>query len=167
MALHDDLLSLARCLVDGNLASPVEANLRRGVSTAYYALFHLLIHAATTQVAALAALRPRMARAFEHKVMKSVCQEYQKLLPNAAGQLFTATGQRVPPPLRDVAVAFVILQEARHEADYNTAITIAQGDADTDLMRAEAAFIDWQAVQVDPATATFLAELLCRSISRR
>jgi hypothetical protein len=60
MPLHQDLLTLARELVDRNRAAPVEAELRRGVSTAYYALFHLLVHEATSRLVAIANLRPRV-----------------------------------------------------------------------------------------------------------
>lgn len=167
MALHQDLLKLARDLVDRNPGASVEADLRRGVSTAYYALFHLLVHEATTHLVAVAALRPRMARSFDHKVMKAVCQEYTKLTPNAAGSLVTAAGQVVPQQIKDVARAFVTLQEARHEADYNTAVAATHAQADTEVLRAEAAFLNWTAVHADPAAATFLAELLCRGIPKR
>ncbi|MBY0522912.1 MAG: hypothetical protein K2R98_05920 [Gemmataceae bacterium] len=153
--------------MDRNPAAPVEADLRRGISTAYYALFHLLIHEATTQVVAIATLRPRIARAFDHKVMRNVCQDYRKLIPDATGQLLTPAGEIVPRGLQDVASEFVALQEARHQADYNAGVAVAHVEADTDVMRAEVAFIDWQAVRTDPAAATFLAELLCRGIPKR
>jgi hypothetical protein len=98
--------------------------------------------------------------------MKTVCQEYVGLRPNAAGQL-TAASQLVPPQLQDLASEFVSLQQARHQADYDTAAVITQAQADTDVMRAELAFLDWAAVQADPAAETFLAELFCRGIPRR
>jgi hypothetical protein len=167
MSLHHDLLHLARDLVNRNPVAPVEADLRRGVSTAYHALFHLLIHEATTQIVAIAALRPRVARSFDHKVMKAVCHDYTKLTPNSAGQLLSATGQLVPQELQDIASAFVALQEARHQADYNTAAAVTHAQADIDVVSAEDAFTDWGVVQADPAAATFLAELLCRGIPKR
>jgi len=48
MAFPDDLLELAQQLADLHPESPHQASLRRAVSTAYYALFHLLISEATT-----------------------------------------------------------------------------------------------------------------------
>ncbi len=45
MAYHDELLQLAADLVGKNGAT--QADLRRGVSTAYYALFHLLVSETT------------------------------------------------------------------------------------------------------------------------
>ncbi len=167
MALHDDMLTLARELVDRNPGAAVAADLRRGVSTAYYALFHLLIHEGTTRLITVVALRSRVARSFDHKIMKNVCQEYGRLNMNAAGQLVTAAGQVIPSGLKAIASEFVVLQEARHQADYNTGATITQAQADTDVMRAELAFLDWAAVQADPSADTFLAELLCRGIRNR
>jgi hypothetical protein len=66
MPLHDGLLTLARRLVPPISNQPatlppqpvvVEADLRRGVSTAYYALFHLLIHEAMARIVADPMLR--------------------------------------------------------------------------------------------------------------
>jgi uncharacterized protein (UPF0332 family) len=167
MSLHADLLTLARDSVDRNPGAQIEAELRRSVSSAYYAVFHLLIHEATTRLVAIAALRARVARSFDHKVMNKVCQEYGSSTPNNTGQYVTSTGYVIPSQIREIARAFVTLQEFRHRADYNTAVTVAHGEADTEVTRAEVAFLDWAAVQADPAADTFLAELLCRGIPRR
>jgi hypothetical protein len=146
--------------VGRNPAAPVVADLRRGISTAYYALFHLLVNEATERLVTVVSLRPRVARSFDHKIMKSVCQDYVKLTSNPVGQV-------VPQAIKDIASEFVALQHARHQADYDTSAIITQAQADTDVMRAETAFLDWVAVQGAPATDTFLAELLCRGIPRR
>ena len=137
MPLPQDLLRLARELVDRNPAAPVEADLRRGVSTGYYALFHLLVQEATTQLVAVASLRARVARSFDHKIMKIVCQEHARLSPNPAGQLVTAAGQVVPTALQDIASEFVALQQARYQADYDTSAPVTQAQADIDVRRAE------------------------------
>jgi hypothetical protein len=141
MPLPQELLNLARELVDRNPAAPVEADPRRGVSTAYYALFHLLVQEATTRIVAVAALHPRIARSFDHRVMRLVCQEYARLTPNAAGILLLA-GQIVPRAIQDIATAFVALQQARHQADYDTGALIVQLQAQADVTRAENAFHD-------------------------
>src|SRR6266567_1705051 len=116
MALHDQLLALAKELVDRNVGAAVEGDLRRAVSTAYYALFHLLVHEATTRLVAVVALRPRVARSFDHNTMRKVCQDYGNLVPNAAGQL-VIDGEVVPVGIQNIATEFVALQRARHEAD--------------------------------------------------
>lgn len=166
MPLHDELLALASELVNRNPAAPVEGDLRRGVSTAYYALFHLLVHEATNRLVAIAGVRGRVARSFDHRIMRQVCQDYVALTANAAGQLVMG-GQVVPPGVQNIATEFVALQQARHQADYDTAVLITPAQAQTDVTRAELAFLDWGAVQADPAADTFLAELLCRGIPRR
>lgn len=99
--------------------------------------------------------------------MKNVCQDYAGRSPDPAGQLATAAGQLLPQQLQDLASEFVSLQQARHQADYDTGAVITRAQADTDVMTAEAAFLDWAAVQVDPAADTFLAELFCRGIPKR
>ncbi len=167
MPLHQDLLALARELVDRNPAAPREADLRRGVSTAYYALFHMLVHEGTSRLVAIAGLRPRVSRAFDHKPMKLVCQDYARLSPNPAGLLVTNAGQVVPQQICDIASAFIALQEARHQADYHTDAVITHAQASTDVTRAETAFLDWAAIQAMPAADTFLTELLCRGIPKR
>lgn len=159
MSLHDDLLHLARELVDRNAPAPVEAKLRRAVSTAYYALFHLLVQEATTRIVAIPSLRPRVIRAFEHRDMKRVCQDYVRASVDPAGQ-------PVPPEIRLIAQAFVELQEARQEADYNTAIPLAHVQADTHVQLAEIAFTEWTGIEADPAANNFLTELLFRGILR-
>ncbi len=166
MALHDELLALARELVDRNPGAPVEGNLRRAVSTAYYALFHLLVHEATTRLVAVAALRPRVARSFDHNIMRRVCQDYDNLIPNAVG-LLVLDGQIVAAGVRNIAVEFLVLQQARHRADYDTATVVIQTRAQTDVTRAEVAFLNWTAVKADPSADVFLAELLCRGIPKR
>jgi uncharacterized protein (UPF0332 family) len=166
MALHDDLLTLARELVDRNPAAPNQAELRRGVATAYYALFHLLVFEATDRLVHVAALRPRFMRAFDHKTMKAVCREYASLSANAAGQL-VKENVRVPRQVQNIASEFVSLQQARHQADYDLSTSVTHAEADTDVMRAELAFLDWATVRADPDADAFLAELLCRGIPKR
>lgn len=56
MSLHGDLLAQARSLLRREPRRPKQASLRRAVSTAYYALFHLLIHEATRMLVSGAAL---------------------------------------------------------------------------------------------------------------
>src|SRR5947209_19994951 len=125
MPLHDELLALAKELVDRNPGAAVGGDLRRAVSTAYYALFHLLVHEATTRLVTVVTLRPRVARSFDHNVMRKVCQDYAKLVPNAAGQ-FVLGGQVVPLGIKTIATEFSTLQEARHRADYDTAAILTQ-----------------------------------------
>jgi hypothetical protein len=65
MSLHGDLLQQAEHLARLEPRRPRQASLRRAISTAYYALFHLLIHEATLRVGRNPVLRQKFSRAFE------------------------------------------------------------------------------------------------------
>ena len=71
MAYHDELLEQAKELVHKNPKNPTQADLRRSVSSAYYALFHLLIFEACLNWSNEVS-RPGLARMFDHGVMKKV-----------------------------------------------------------------------------------------------
>src|ERR1700685_2387651 len=73
MAFAEDLLKQAFFLLNKEPKNPTQASLRRSVSTAYYALFHLLIQDASANWRR-ADTRDYLARAFEHRTMKQACQ---------------------------------------------------------------------------------------------
>jgi hypothetical protein len=75
------------------------------VSTAYYALFHLLIHEAMARIVADPALRSRVGRSFDHGRMKQVCQEYSAAAL-AAGVLTVRPGVAIAPQLQDIGYGF-------------------------------------------------------------
>ncbi len=73
MSFHADLLEQARHLLRREPRRPKQASLRRAVSAAYYALFHLLVHESSQRLisgTAQARLRALTARAFEHGAMR-------------------------------------------------------------------------------------------------
>lgn len=70
MAFHDDLLQQAIQLINKEPKNPKQASLRRALSTAYYALFHLLINESVSNWRK-ADLRAALGRAFDHNTMKS------------------------------------------------------------------------------------------------
>ena len=76
MAYHDDLLRQALYLVHKEPRNPKQASLRRGVSTAYYALFHLLIGEAVANWNVVS-LRAALGRAFDHGIMKAASNRIQ------------------------------------------------------------------------------------------
>ena len=74
-----------------------------------------------------------------------------------------ATGlarKQVQQPLIDVATAFVQLQEARHDADYNRALRFTRREALDLADLAEQAFRDWRQVRGSLPADAFLAGLL-------
>ena len=111
-----DLVLIARKLATGVIGStkgrPREAELRRAVSTAYYALFHTLARSsADLLVARTKEYQSQLAwqqayRALDHEETRKRCLNTKRM----AG---------FPPAIRDFADAFVAFQQLRHLADYD------------------------------------------------
>ena len=70
MSLHGDLLEQAVHLAQVDTRRPKQANLRRAVSSAYYALFHLLAAEASSLYVKDAGLASRINRTLNHAEMK-------------------------------------------------------------------------------------------------
>jgi hypothetical protein len=77
MSFADDLLKQAYHLARKERKNPKQASLRRAVSTAYYALFHLLIDEAVGNWS-VARQRSLLARTFDHGPMRRVCDDQVK-----------------------------------------------------------------------------------------
>ena len=122
MAYHDDLLQQAIDLAHKNPTSPTQADLRRSVSTAYYALFHLLIRE-TIAHWSLDSSRDALGRMFEHSIMKKVSGRISdsRIFP------FTGENPTVVQNLKTVAQAFGQLQDKRKIADYDNSFLDANG----------------------------------------
>ena len=82
-ALPRDLLQQAYDLAYKETTDPKQASLRRAVSTAYYALFHLLIDEAVGKWA-IERQRSILARTFEHSKMKAICDDVLKSFKGVA-----------------------------------------------------------------------------------
>ena len=161
MSLHDDLLGQARQLSVKEPKRPLQASLRRAVSASYYALFHLLVADATNRMFPgrdRVALRHCLARAFLHHNMKQIAQRFanDSISPKLAPGL---NGQALQPELVAVAKAFVGLQQARHEADYDTARRFTRREVLDLLDEAEQAFADWRRVRKSIQADAFPAGL--------
>ncbi len=173
MALPRDLLDQADLLASKEPRRPKQASLRRAVSTAYYALFHLLIEDAANALSppAPAPLRRVFARAFQHGPMKSACKDFVQV--NAAianGNVTQQLPQSVqamlvfplPPELLTVLTTFVELQEARHTADYDLTTQLNRLDVLSKILAVRDAFTAWSAVRKTESAAVFMASLLIR-----
>lgn len=127
------LVGSARLLLgENNRGAPNQIRLRRAVSTAYYALFHSVAQTATDAfVGARHRQSPRYEtfyRGFEHRHMKESCAAVDK--PALGAKAAKALGAaRASPQIRDVANAFVTLQERRHWADYSPGGKVSRAEA--------------------------------------
>jgi hypothetical protein len=67
------------------------------------------------------------------------------------------------PALLHVLEAFVELQEARHQADYDLATPWNRVRAANHVTTARTAFASWQAIRNDPNTRVLVAAILLQS----
>lgn len=162
MTLHADLLKQAGFLARKEPKRPSQASLRRAVSAAYYALFHLLVDEATRLMFSgpgRAPLRPVAARAFRHSTMKALARQFAT--PGVPAKLAPALSARpIQPALVDVAATFQELQQARHEADYDLSRRFTRPEVLLLIDLVQQAFDDWQSVRGTLQADTFLAGLL-------
>ena len=117
------------------------------------------VDAAVTRLLPTLGQHEVLARSFEHGRMRAVCQAVRKqpLPPQVAAHL----GGAAPDELKRFAEVFVVVQDLRHEADYNRAAgAVTREAAQAALARVEAAFADLAAVEPTPAGQAFLLLLL-------
>jgi len=163
LSLPKDLLDQAGHLVRREPKRPKQASLRRAISTAYYALFNLLVDDASRFLISGTAphrdaLRKSVRRAFAHGDMKSVSKSFGG--GTAPSEWSAAVGGAVPADLKIVAEAFFELQEARHEADYDMRRTYTRREAEELVRRSEEAFKAWSRCRKSPAAEAYRAALL-------
>lgn len=131
---------------------PRQVDLRRAVSAAYYAVFHLLIRETVRSLVRSgdAHLRALLPRAFDHAAMAQACRTFVSggkapaILDAVYGNL------TIPKALETVAQAFIDLQKARHDADYATHRRWTRTMAVSELNRAEQALTSWNEVRPKP-----------------
>jgi uncharacterized protein (UPF0332 family) len=156
MGIADDLPTLADRLANPAPGDPEQACLRRAISTAYYALFHLLVQEAVQGWSGSPAARLGLERTLEHRNMRDV----SGTIYQGSWKGWSTPRISVPAELKDVAKTFFDLQEWRHEADYDNAKTWTADDVRGKVARASAAFQNWQKIRTDPATNEYLLSLL-------
>ena len=149
-----DLITTARNLTDLEPRPPTQANLRRAVSTAYYAVFHSLAHTAADLLIGResSAAWHQVYRALEHGNAKSACQNKQSM-------------QRFSHEIKEFADAFVVLQGARHRADYSSEANYDRQETLAAIDKAEDMIDKFEAVEPEQRLG-FIAHLLFRRRSR-
>jgi hypothetical protein len=153
MALAEDLLEQAFLLLNKESKNPKQASLRRAVSTAYYALFHLLIQEASANWSRKD-MRDYLARAFEHGTMRQASEWAE----NRAYPL--SVPAQVVTRLRSVARAFRELQQQRHLADYSNATKWDRIKASAKVNQCRTAFTNWKSIRREHIAQRYLVALL-------
>jgi uncharacterized protein (UPF0332 family) len=154
MAYHDDLLAQALSLVHKERRNPKQASLRRAVSSAYYAVFHLMVSEAVANWSRVP-LRAALGRAFDHNIMKAASNRIQD------GRQFPFTGEdpKVVAALKAVAKTFAQLQQERHVADYDNTTFWSRTEALAQVKSAEQAFATWKPIREEPIAQAYLVSL--------
>lgn len=155
MALASDLLKDAHHLAQRGGQRPTQASLRRAVSTASYALFHLLISdfAANWKVTDQ---RHKLARILDHGKMKNA---WIKVVDS---QKKLSSPTDLEAKLGIVAASFLNLQQDRNDADDNNGKICSRSSVIKSLKRATDAFAAWQDVRKSAAAQDYLISMLGR-----
>ena len=148
MAFADDLLRDAHHLASRGGKNPKQSSLRRAVSTAYYAVFHLLI-ADFVANWALPQQRARLGRMFEHRRM--------------SGAAFSFQDKKNPTPseteLQKLIGKFTQLQRDRYEADYDVGRKWSRYDVENTLALATEVFNTWRGIRKEHAAQHHLMSM--------
>lgn len=107
---------LASGAVGGNRGRPRQAELRRAVSAAYYALFHALAHCYANRLAGSdrdGAAWIQIYRALEHGHARNQCDNRSAM-------------RDFPSEIQDFGRRFVFMQRQRQQADYSPDATFAR-----------------------------------------
>jgi uncharacterized protein (UPF0332 family) len=163
MAYADDLLELARDIAKLNPPKAAhQASLRRAVSTAYYALFHLLVSEATANWAR-PELRATLARCFDHGAIKTAsanaAARLEKVLKGVSPEDATKNAAFL---LHYVATTFVQAKERREDADYNMAREWTPLEVELQIVSVTAAFEAWRVIRDEADAQAYLVAMLAK-----
>lgn len=149
MSVPRDLLAQARHLARKEPRRPLQASLRRAVSTAYYALFHFLGEESSRLLIGASHhdknLRDLSRRAIAHTRLKDVCLEFQKPMPKALLRSYwSAAAVHGDTDLTLICENFVELQKARQTADYDFTNVMKRSKALDACDKAQEAVAAWE-----------------------
>lgn len=126
----DDLIATARGILgQSDKRRPRQSDLKRAMSTVYYAVFHQLCWTLADTFIGQGAQRSTPAwrqayRSIDHADAKKKCQKSDIM-------------GRFPQAVRDFANTFVDLQVARHAADYDPLHRLVRSGVTEEIDRAE------------------------------
>lgn len=157
MAIPNELLEQAHHLANRERKHPRQASLRRAVSSAYYALFHLLIGEAVSQWKVVAH-RPQLSRIFDHGRMNAASDRVRK--PSLSP--FTGQDPAIVAHLRNVATTFCDLYEHRQTADYDNATQWSRTEVLTLIDSVKEAFKSMKAIRNEGIANDYLLSLFVK-----
>jgi hypothetical protein len=135
VGLADELLEDARDLESRGYADNRPSYMRRAISTAYYAAFHLFVEDFVEHWE-FKDQRARLGRMFKHRDMRT---GFTAADPNNKTLL--------EQELIDVIKAFEQLQKDREQADYDSGWMPVETDVRISISRAEDVFAKWRKIR--------------------
>jgi uncharacterized protein (UPF0332 family) len=140
------------------IASNVD--MRRAVSASYYALFHHLSEAAVEQIAPYASTKAanRIHRWLDHGEMKKICREFAS--PQLNLPLRDLLDGAASEDMQTLAVNFIRLQEARHNADYDLDYQLSWEQAREFIELATHSIGAWNRIAASAEANIFILSLL-------
>jgi len=162
MAYPNDLLEQARHLANREPKRPKQASLRRAVSTAYYALFHLLGVELAKNWKRVAE-RSTLARMLDHGPMARVCKakrdELNKYFTTRPGQSHEV---KVLRHIHTITNTFEQMHQQREIADYDNSRKWGRTDVLEKIESVQAAFDSWREIHDEPEAQNFIVTLLLK-----
>jgi hypothetical protein len=149
----NDLIVSGRKLLAGQ---PTEADCRRAVSTAYYALFYQLCEMASRSLTGV----------IDHQLSRARYQVFRSLTHGNAYERCGATktiGLDFPQAVQNFAVTFIELKEERELADYCPECSYSQKTAEEYLNQAESALADLNSIGEEHKRAFSIYILLSKN----
>jgi len=134
LGLADELLEDAHFLADKGVTDQRQTVMRRSISTAYYAAFHLFIEDFVEHWE-FPDQRARLGRMFGHGKMRT------GFTPNKKNP------KPVEQALQDVITAFSELQKDRERADYDSGWRLVETDVRNAIQLAEDVFAKWRKIK--------------------
>ena len=125
-----DLLASASLLIEASKGKPSQVNLRRAVSSTYYALFHALArNCADMLIGGQGAQKSKHAwievyRSLGHGTAKSACEHKEVIV-------------KFPLAIADFSSKFIEMQRKRHAADYDPSARFYKSDVISDVAATE------------------------------
>lgn len=128
----DHLLEQADGLILATRGRPRQVDLRRAISSAYYAVFHAVITAAADEIVGVVHRGTRdhalVMRSIDHRTIKTCCLEIVKTSPPRTYVPYIPTGG-FSADIQAFANVFPDLQDERHAADYDSMPRYVTADA--------------------------------------
>lgn len=135
MGLADDFLEDAHYLADKGVTEDRQSFMRRAISTAYYAAFHLFVEDFVEHWE-FPEQRARLGRMFQHGAMRTS---------------FTPMDKNNPTPLEKelivVTRSFWQLQKDRQRADYDSGWKLVETNVRNSVRLAEDVFAKWRKIK--------------------